>query len=364
MSRRTRGLLFGLGVLLGLGVVGAALVARQNGLGLRFSSAEVGLVYLSPVDRPEIWRNSPDGQKPQSLTDTSGTIFDYGISPDGREIVYSAGNELKGLDLWLVPSTGGSPRSLLDCGADRCSGPAYAPDGSKIAYSRRSKAENPAGSTPGPGRIWLLSLKNGETSPLVADAAVTGQEVSWSPDGSHLAFYDLLAGAIRIHTLKGGTDLVLPVLLEKSGGWTRDGNKLVFADYALGQERPVGALSEVDLATGQVSPAFTDLDLIDFGSPVFDPRGVWMAVGGQAEGEGSARSIWVVRLDGTQKLRVTIDPQASQAGYRWDSSGERLVYQEYKLGKSDSHPAVYIWDLQTQAAYLVAENAALPAWVQ
>jgi len=145
------------------------------------------------------------------------------------------------------------------------------------------------------------------------------------------------------------------------GPWTK---KLVFADYALGQERPLGVLSEVDLATSRVSPAFTDLDLVDFDSPVFDPSGVWMAVAGQSLGEGSARSIWIVRLDESQKLRITSDPLASQAAYHWDFSGKRLVYQEYRLGNSENKPSIFVWDLQTRKAQLVAENAALPAWVR
>jgi TolB protein len=364
MSKRTRGLLFGLGVLLGLAVVGAALYIHQNGAMIPLSTGESELVYLSPTNSPDLWRNSKDGLNPRRITDTGGRVFDYAVSPDGREIVYSAVNELKGLDLWAVSTVGGKAHRLLDCGADRCSGPVYDPSGLKIAYSRRSKAENPAGNAPGLGRIWILTLQDGLTQPLVANAAVTGQDVSWSPDGLRLAFYDPLVGAIRIHPLQDGNDLVLPVLLEKSGGWTPDGKKMIFADYALGQERPVGVLSEVDLASGQVSPAFPDLALVDFGSPVFDRNGAWMAVGGQAEGEGSARSIWVVRLDGTDKLRVTMDPQALQAAYHWDPSGSSLVYQEYKLGDSSSHPAVFVWDLKTQRAHLVAENAALPDWIQ
>ena len=342
MSRRSRGLLFGLGVLLGLGGFGAFLIARQVMPGFLAGlspqgpqnpwggQGEAGLVYLSPVTAADLWQNSTDGQHPHRLTDTGGQVFDYGVSPDGREIVYSAGNSLNGLDLWLLPPSGGNPRRLLDCGADACSGPVFAPDGLKIAYSRRVKAENPAGNASGVGRIWLMTLQDATTSPLYPDAVVSGQDMSWSPDGVSLALYDPLAGAIRVHRLEGGgPDLVLPVRLEKPGGWTLDSKKLVFADYAIGQERPLGVLSEVDLATSRVSPAFTDLDLVDFDSPVFDPSGVWMAVAGQSLGEGSARSIWIVRL-----------------------------------GNSESKPSIFVWDLQTRKAQLVAENAALPAWVR
>ena len=291
-------------------------------------------------------------------------MYDYAVSPDGREVVYSAANEMDGLDLWLIPSTGGLPRRLLDCGADWCSEPSFAPDGLKIAYSRRLKAENPTANGPGPGRVWLMRLKDGETNPLYADAAIGGQDVSWSPDGDHLALYDPLSGDIRVHNLGGGLDLVLPVLLEKSGGWTNDGKKLVFADYAIGQARPVGALTQVDLETGQVSPAFPNLDFVDYSTPDFNPTGDWMAIGGQAEVEGSIHSIWVVSLDGSQKLHLTDNPQASQGAYHWDADGKRLIYQEYLLGNSERTPEVFIWDLQTRTAHLVAENAALPAWVR
>jgi TolB protein len=363
MSKRARSLLFVLGVVLGLGIMGGVLLARQTHPEILAPKGETGIAYLSPVTAPEIWRNSPDGSRPLRLTETGGKVFDYDVSPDGRQIVYSAANEQNGLDLWSVPTGGGNSRRLLGCGADSCSGPAYAPDGSQIAYSRRNKAENPGGNTPGLGRIWLMNLEDSETSPLYADAAVAGQDISWSWDGSRLSFFDPLRSAIRVHPIQGGEDLVLPVLQESSGGWSRDDKQLVFSDYAQGQERPVGALTEVDVATGQAKPAFSDLELTDFGSPSFDPGGNWMAVGGQAAGEGSARTIWVCPLKGGQAFRISSDPQASQGAYHWDPAGVRLIYQEYRPGSSEQKPGVYIWDLPTKTTRLVAENASLPEWI-
>ena len=364
MKKRPVWRLFFVGVLLGLVLFGAGLWARRNivpGLG---AAGEAELVYLSPLNAPELWRISVDGQHGHPLTQSGGRVFDYAIAPNRKELVYSAGNDLGGLDLWSIPSAGGAARLLLDCGADRCAGAAYAPDGLKIAYSRRSRAENPGGSAAGVGRLWILELSNGTTHGLYANAAIAGQDVTWSPDGSHLAFYDPLAGAIHVGTLSRGVDQVLAVTWAGSGAWTVDGTRFVFGDEGSGPDRLVGQLFEFSLGSGQVRPAYPNLELREPGIPAFAPGGKYLAVAGQLEGEGASRSIWVLRMDGTDKLRVAENPQASQGAYRWDFAGERLVYQELLLGSSERRPSIWIWMMASRVAQKVAGDAALPGWVR
>ncbi len=354
--------LFLTGLLLGLGAVGAYLYFSR-GAPVPPGDVLPGVVYLSPVRAPEVWRIPLDGGQARQVTESGGKVYDYAVAPGGQEIVYSAANALNGLDLWRQPLAGGSPQHLLDCGADWCSGASFSPDGEKIAYNRRIKAENAAGDAPGVPRLWILDLKQAQNAPLYANAAVGGQAAVWSPDGSRLSFYDPLGSAIRIHAMRAGDDLVLPVSLEAAGGWTQDGAALVFADYAPGAERPVGVLSRVEVLSGKVSPAFSTLDLVDVGTPAFAAGGTWMAVAGQAAGEGSNRSIFVVRGEGPEVLRVASDPQASQGAYHWDRAGSKLVFQEYSQGSSEQPPRVFVWDLATQTKKLIAEDAALPGWI-
>ena len=71
------------------------------------------------------------------LTNTSGRVFDFNVSPDGERIAFSSYDDQGGISLWTVDRSGNA-QILLDCGEDWCINPDFSPDGSKLAYVRRS----------------------------------------------------------------------------------------------------------------------------------------------------------------------------------------------------------------------------------
>ncbi len=365
MKNKPRWRWLGIGLFIGLLLVlllSSALV--RGGLGgvtggfLRNSQ----ILYLAPANAPELWRAEADGTAARQLTHSGGQVYDMAAWQDGSAIVYSLGNTLGGLDLWMMDRDGRSVNQLLDCGADRCAQPAVSPDGRHIAYSRRNQGENPGGSA-GQPRIWLYTLKTRETLPLYANAMVTGAAPVWAPDGLSLAFYNPRASAIQVFPVSGGKDVQIPTQLEGVGSFLPNSLGMIFGSYVQGDERPFGVLAKVDFATGQTQPVFTDLGLVDYGTPAVNANGEWLAVAGQLQGEVSARHIWLMRLDGTEKLRVSEDAQFSQAAYHWDASGKRLLYQQLRLGQSEQVPEVYWWSLDQRTPRLVAKDAFLPIWL-
>ena len=103
------------------------------------------------------------------------------ISPDGKWVAYTvmtpdldANRNVS--NLWLVPTSGGTPLQLTQSGHD--SSPVWSPDGKTLAF---------LSSRTGDSQVYFLSLAGGEARALTKLS--TGADlVKWSPDGKTIAF--------------------------------------------------------------------------------------------------------------------------------------------------------------------------------
>jgi len=332
----------------------------------------VEVLYLSPTSAPELWRVSLDGKSAVQLTFTGGKVFDYAVSPDGERIIYAAQNDQLGFDLWEISRQGGEPELLLPCEADWCINPAYAPDGSRIAYSRRSV--DLTGGEPGVPRLWLLDLPEKSTEPVYTDVAIGGFEPVWSPTGQHLAFVDGLANGTRIYDFETQTDFFLPSQTGITGAWLPDGSRFLFTIFESTESPPYTAVYEVDLRSQEVrrmlpsgllnadTVGAADENNIDFSLPQVAADGEWAVVALRLVYGSPSKQLWLIRLDGSDYQLITDEPQFTHSSYRWDSAGEKLVFQRLKLGSSSSLPQILLWDQAQEDTVLLAEDAFLPHW--
>jgi Tol biopolymer transport system component len=115
-------------------------------------------------------------------------------SPDGRYILYESGTvgEGNGIDLWLLPVSGGKPVPLISSAGDQQFAQ-FSPDGHWVAYSSSETGRQEIYVVPFPttGAKWQIST-NGGTRPR------------WRRDGKEIIFEVEGSGKVMSAQVNGG----------------------------------------------------------------------------------------------------------------------------------------------------------------
>ena len=175
-----------------------------------------------------------DGSTGMQISHTNGRFFDYQTSPNGESVVFSARNDLNGIDLWIVQRDGSNQHMLLDCGAERCSTPDWSPNMQELAYTREGVGLDPNGPNGAP-RIWILDIKSGLTAPLFTDPQKIGYGPKWSPDGQWLSIWNGLQGGIQVVNRNTGDTFMLELANGDVGCWTSNSKFLFYSNLVSGE---------------------------------------------------------------------------------------------------------------------------------
>ncbi len=250
-------------------------------------------IWIVDVDR--------EGAKPERVTDGDFEHSSPAWSPSGREVAFAANRNPnwqleRSRDLWSVVP--GSPPRRLTNGDGFFDLPSWSPDGTAIACTGHRKLEQE-----GPNHeVWVLPASGGEPRSLTAgfDRGVGDQAISdigqfppqrprWIADGSALLFLASDRGTTHIHRVALADSVVTPL----TGGARR----IAAFDTAGTGETLVCAVSdpvtpfEIHALDGTQERALTafNADLLRE-IAVADPEEIWV------EGAGGHRvQGWILR---------------------------------------------------------------------
>ncbi len=162
-------------------------------------------------------------------------------SPDGSRIAFVRfGGAAPGI--YVMNADGTGLRRITDGGPGIDGtdvGPAWSPDGTRIAFAREGR---PAGADTGNTDIYVANSDGADVVRLTRDP-VMEYSPAWSPDGSRIAFvgYDLAAGgrppsSMRLFVMNAdgtGVRALGPENVDRPA-WSPDGSDIAFVDTQTG----------------------------------------------------------------------------------------------------------------------------------
>ncbi|MBR2128022.1 MAG: TIM barrel protein [Bacteroidales bacterium] len=207
----------------------------------------IGLSSNSPSNQKHdsfIYMVPFEGGEPRRVT-PQGLSYIYGISPDGKTVVYCAYRQLdEEADIYAIPVEGGDEIQLTD--ATRFdSGPEYSPDGKHIWFnSVRTDAM----------QIWKMDADGGNQTQMTFDEDMYSWYPHVSPDGKKVVYTAYrrhevapdehlpnLNVQLRMIPAEGGEPEVLVELFGGHGtlsvnSWSPDSRKFAYFSYRLAEE--------------------------------------------------------------------------------------------------------------------------------
>lgn len=268
-----------------------------------------------------IWVKQVGGEELIQLTNNSDDCCPA-WSPDGRSVAFSRLSD-KQRTIYVVPAKGGEVRDIFASGVVFGHGELdWSPDGGTIAFVDKSRQ--------GVSAIFLLSPENRSARQITMPSG-GGQDwgPAFSPDGNRIAF--MRSNSIMVMPEEGGEMQRLtrePVHALGSPAWTPDGQSIVFASHPNGEQV---SLWRIPASGG--APARIEQTGPMVWNPSVSRRGFRLACALLS----NARSIDQMDLAPPgQKARTLVTSVSGEnAGQQLSPDGKKLAFQSDRTGGLD-----------------------------
>ena len=331
-----------------------------------FDLQQASVIYtaLDENNRYQLFSVPASGGQAEQITEENEGIWNYAVSPNRSKVIYATPEGGNRSLLWQLIPAAAERTQLLDCPDAFCSGVVWSPDGLGILYSRLEiGAES---NTSGIPSIWWLDLTTHETYPLFQDAQMPGFSPQLSPDGKWLSYTSINPQEIKIYHLETGASQSLPTQTSYPAVWSPSGEALLLVDIQEVGDFYLPKLFRYDLADQRLTALFVN-QTIDERFPSWSPDGKWIAVVRyEWDSDISMRGdqIWLVRPDGSEARPLTQDHEVIHGQPVWSPDGRFLLFDVKSDSYSGMDSGIYILDIETREAYIIATPGNRPAWLQ
>lgn len=199
----------------------------------------------------------PGGEVPVPFDVRAGTSYAVAVSPDGKWLAI----DLQG-SLWIVPAKGGRARRITDYFNDAHI-PTWSPDGTHLAYYAYRD---------GGYRLWTVRADGGDAHEIT-QGQFDDRDPAWSPDGKMIAFASERGGGYDIWTLEISSGRLNQLTRgpgeDRAPAWSADGETIVYSTSQGGSSAILAVtISGGDTRVLRTAPAGTHYE-----APALSPGG-------------------------------------------------------------------------------------------
>jgi len=253
----------------------------------------------------EIYAMEPDGSNTERLTHNEASDGGPAWSPDGKKIAFSS-NRDGHLEIYIVDAGGSNPRRLTRTltGGKDSAGPNWSPDGKRIVFASNRDRDIPDQAE---NRelydIYAMDADGSNVSRLTYSGGFGSDNPDWSPDGNKIAFDsrpDPNANReIYLMDADGSNlrRLTQTRFASSHAVWSPDGKRIAFQSNRNGNME----IYVMD-ADGFHVQRLTNTLIGQSLNPVWSPDGKQIAFGSTRDGN---MQIYVVSSDGSDLRRLT-----------------------------------------------------------
>ncbi|HEX9123775.1 MAG TPA: hypothetical protein VF984_10565 [Actinomycetota bacterium] len=259
-------------------------------------------------------------------------------------------------DIFTVNPVNGQQAELTNTAEVQEMDPAWSPDGTRIAFTRRPKV------TLRPDLFVMHA--NGRARVRLTATPVAERHPAWSPDSTTLV-YAVRTDArspTRLFTIRADGTGRSQLTFEGSGtydddpSWSPDGSKIAFDSNRDGGFPEIYVMN----ADGSNPIRLTTNHLVD-ADPTWSPDGTRIAFV-RCCADGSSE-IYEMNADGTGEINVTDTPDANESDPDWSPDGLQIVYAAVPTGGGPADVWVMNADGSARSVLVSGPAADLaPSW--
>jgi Tol biopolymer transport system component len=361
----------------------------RNGLPLlrgatwSFTVGSPQLLFLRQAEgHTALWVTSLTGDgSARRLTDTKVNVWDYAVTADGRQVLFTSLPQTGGSTLYRLDLVNGGLRPLLDCPDNACQAPQPQPRGSLVAYE---KALGNDGSRL--LQVWLVDSETGATWPghSAATLAFAGIETltsrypRWSADGRYLSYFKPDASLIVILDMEGGEPILVPASVNEMGYWSPVDYRLLYTELTQ-NETDVDDESQPAEPEDELLPEpglYAHLSMVDLndgrtvnlseGLYVNDGRSAWHPDGRSIAFSriyDAGRQIWLYETEQGRSWPLTADPLYDHTALAWSPDGRYLAFMHVPLLTMAGQPTIQLYDREQGTLTEITTAAFVPGWL-